>query len=729
VSRALLFAALLGGASGIAAAQQANPSADAADSRDQMLGEVVVTAQRRTENIQTVPIAISALEGAALADRNMVGLQDISSTVPSVNIQNRRSSGVVTIRGIGFEVATAGADPAVAVHTDGVYVARPPAALTNLFDIERIEVARGPQGTLYGRNATGGALNIVTRKPTSEAEGSLDLSYGNYNAILAEGALSGPLGSDAVLGRIAFQYNKRDGFGENRFLGTDINDWDSFGVRAQLQLAATENLSFLLSGEYYSQDDNAFTPTFAGFAAPCVTTPPGRRCGTAYGGQVLQDNQDVLFDFETINERDTTAVALTAEYVGGPFTLRSITGYRKTDYRWEVDGDETTFDIGFVGRDENADQISEEIQLLGETERLKWLIGGFYFTEDNDALGYADIPVPDFRTLIIRQFGNLETDAWALFGQATWSFNDRWALTVGGRYSDEEKTLNAESSQQLPGVIPAPRPSRSESWSKFTPKATLEYTHSDDLFLYVSAQQGFKSGGYAAGALTPPFNPEEVWSYELGMKSTWADGRVRANLAVFHYEYKDLQVGFVQNIPGGAVITVVTNAAQASNTGLEAELVARVTDAFTIEANLSFMDAKFDDYVTVDPNRPALGALDLSGNKLAQAPDFTGFLAAEYEWPLASGSVSLRGEYNYTDKIFFDAYNREGIMSQDGYGLANAFLTFNSGGNWRLSAFARNLFDEEYRVGSAIAGAIWGSPVLSIPGAPRTFGVRASFSF
>jgi len=173
----------------------------------------------------------------------------------------------------------------------------------------------------------------------------------------------------------------------------------------------------------------------------------------------------------------------------------------------------------------------------------------------------------------------------------------------------------------------------------------------------------------------------------------------------------------------------VTNAAEASNTGIEAELLARVTDAFTLEVNATYMNAEFDEYNTVDPNRPALGSLDLSGNALSQAPDFTAFLAAQYEWPLTSGSLALRGEYSYTSEIFFDAYNRKGIMSQDAYGLVNAFLTYDRGTSWEVSLFARNLFDEEYRVGSAIAGAIWGSPVLSMAGVPQTYGIRASYAF
>lgn len=724
--RRAVFVALLAGsgAPAIAEPQGAGGTAEAA------LDEIVVTAQRRTENIQTVPIAISALSGDMLTERGLTNLQDLSSMVPSVNIQSRRAGGVVTIRGIGFEVATAGADPAVAVHTDGVYVARPAAALSNFYDVERIEIARGPQGTLFGRNATGGAINIITRKPTDEFEGYVDGSFGNYQAITAEGALSGPVVGDIVSARFSFKYDTRDAYGDNRFTGWDINDWNSWATRLQVLVKPSESLSVLLSGDYFRQDDHAFTPTFAGTAAPCVTTPPGRRCGTAYGGIGLIDDQDVTYDFNTENERDFRGVGMTIEWDAGPVTVRSITGYRKSSYQWEADGEQTTFNIGFIGRQEDATQLSQELQLVGQTDKIQWLVGGFYFSEDNDALGYADIPVPDFRTLIIRQFGNLETDAWAVFGQGTYRFTDRWALTLGGRYSSEDKAIVGESSQQLPGVIPPPRPTRETSWSKFTPKATLDYTWADGKLVYVSAQQGFKSGGYAAGALTPPFNPEEVWSYEVGLKATWAGGKVRTNLAAFHYDYKDLQVGFVQNVPGGAVITVVTNAAEAKNDGLEAEIIAKPNDAWTFELNASFQDARFDEYFTVDPNRPTLGTLDLSGNTLAQAPDFTGFFAAQYEWPAMGGQWSLRGEYAYTGEVYFDAYNRPGgLMSQDAYGLVNAFLTYDSGGAWRVSLFGRNLTDESYRTGSAIAGAIWGSNILSNPGAPRTYGVRAMYSF
>ncbi len=692
------------------------------------LEEVMVTAQRRAENIQDVPIAISALDGRSLVDRGITSVMEISGTVPSVNIQNRRSSGVVTIRGIGFEVATAGADPAVAVHVDGVYIARPPAALVNFYDIDRVEIARGPQGTLYGRNATGGALNIITRRPTSEFSGYVDAAMGNYGAITAEGALSGPLGTDKLLARISAKIDQHDGYGSNRFLGSEINDLDTQAARLQLLFNATDDLTFLLSADHFEQDDNFYQTIYGGYASPCVTTPPGRRCGTAYGGLALRDEQDVLMDYETINEREFSGVSLTAEWTGAAATLRSITGYRETQYLWHVDGDETTFDIGYVGRDEDAEQFSQELQLLGDSGKLRWLLGGFYFTETNDALGYADIPVPDFRTLIIRQFGQLETDAWALFAQATYEFNDVISLTLGGRYSDEEKSIVGEVSQQLPGVIPPPRPTRTETWSKFTPKATLDFKFTSDMLLYVTAQQGFKSGGYAAGALTPAFDPEEVWSYELGFKSTWLGGVLQTNLAAFHYDYKNLQVGFVQNLPGGAVVTVVTNAASAKADGFEAEIVARPTDRLTLEANLGWLDAHYDEFFTVDPNRPAFGVLDLAGNQLAQAPEFTAMTAATYEWPALGGSLSMRGEYQYTDEVFFDAYNRRGVMSEDSYGLVNGFLTWERD-KWKVSLYGRNLADKGHTLGGAIGGAIWGSPIYIVPGTPRLYGVRASVSF
>jgi iron complex outermembrane receptor protein len=720
---ALMVASLT--CAGVAAAAPQSESA----ARDQSLDEIVVTAQRRAETLQSVPIAISAIRGDDLTERGVLNLQDLSASVPSLNVQNRRASGVVTIRGIGFDVATAGADPAVAVHVDGVYMARPVSALTNFFDMERVEIARGPQGTLYGRNATGGAVNLITRKPSQETSGYLDAAVGNYGAIELEGAVGGGL-SDSVSARVAFKHSQRDGYGENKFLGKDINDLDASSVRGQLLFGSGDAFSLLVGFDYFRQDDAAFVSTFSGFPVACATTAPARRCGTAYGGQVSSNLQDVLHDFDPVNERSSRGVSATAEWNLDAVTVRSISSWRNTKYVWEVDGDQTTFNMGFVGRDEDSDQISEELQVLGETENFKWLLGGFYFTEDNDALGYADAPIPDFRTLEIRQFARLKTDAWAIFGQGTYSLSDQLSVTVGGRYSSEKKTIEGEIAQQLPGVVPTPDPTRSQSWSKFTPKLTIDYQVSDDVLIYAGAQQGFKSGGYAAGARTPAFNPEEIWSYEVGMKGTFADGKVTANLAAFQFKYKDLQVGFVQNRPGGAVVTVVTNAAEAKNHGLEAEIVARVTDNFRLEANASFMKARFERFLTVDSILPLLGEQDLSGNALAYAPDLSGSVAAQWDVPMGSGDLAVRAEYVYSDKIFFDAYNRAGeVMAQSAFGLSNLYVNYTPAGNWKFGAFVRNLSDKEYRLGAAISGGIWGSVAIASPGTPRTFGVRATYSF
>ncbi|WP_404477599.1 TonB-dependent receptor [Novosphingobium sp. BL-52-GroH] len=697
-------------------AQDATPTgAAAAKQAGEAEGDIIVTAQRRSERLQDVPIAISAVSGESLQARAVSNLQDFTATIPSVNVQQRRASGVITIRGIGFEIATAGADPGVAVHTDGVYVSRPAAAIANFYDLERVEVARGPQGTLYGRNATGGAVNIITHAPGDTLNGYIDASYGNFNALTVEGAVGGPI-ADGVSARIAFRTDDHDGYGKNLANGRDVNDLKTRAMRARIRIEPVADLRIDLSADYYHQNDSFFTPHFEG---PYVAT-------SVVLGASAPGKQDVNLDQDTINKRTFWGASANVEWnLNDRILVRSITGYRSNKYYWYNDGDGTNLYVARVGRNEDGHSWSQELQLVGTMPRLNWVLGGYYFFEHNFANGFGSIP--SINLFNNDQVGILETNSYAVFGQATYKLTDWIGITAGGRYTEEKKALVYEATGTLPNRVLRDDAVAGPSTAKFhsfTPKLSIDYKAARDILLYASVQRGFKSGGYAVGAKTPAFRPETIWSYEAGVKATWLDGSLRTNISVFHYDYTDLQVGFIQGL-----VSVVTNAASAKVNGLEAEVTIRPTRRFTIEANGSLLDATYSDYRTTDPNRRSLGVLDLSGNRLAQAAKHSGFVAAQYEIPAFDGGITLRGEYTFSGPVFFDAFNQPQFSGR-GYDVMNAFVTYRtSDERWSVAGFVRNLADADVAVGGLVGSVLQGAPIQMSYLPPRTYGLRVGYRF
>jgi iron complex outermembrane receptor protein len=698
--------------------------------------DIVVTAQKRSERLQDVPLAVTAIGGDTLATRGSGDLASVQALVPNVNISQRQSSGVVTVRGIGFDIITAGADSSVAVHIDGVYVSRPAAALAGLYDIERIEVARGPQGTLYGRNATGGAINIISRRPTEEPSGYVNASFGNYSALTVEGALSGAIVPGKIRARIAFKSDDHSGYGTNLLTGKDIDDLNSRAARASIEFLPTDNFTLLVVGDYFREKDSAFATHYAGPIIPgCVAA-----CGVSNGGLVAPDIRDVNQDAATTNEREFYGVNASASLDLGAAQLTSITGYRKgtNDYQGDLDGT-SAFGASYT-RNEDQRQFSQELQLGGKTGGLTWLLGGYYFNEHNFARGTAlfnPATTAGGRSTFF-QGGTLITDAYAVFGQASYELVPGLSLTLGGRYSHEKKRIEGERLLFVP-VTNSTRAAAGlpdeVSFSSFTPKFGLEYKIDRDKLVYASVQKGFKSGSFAVGAITPAFRPETIWSYEIGFKGTWLGGALTTNLAAFHYDYSDLQQGVVS----GPVV-VVGNAANAKVDGVELELRARLGGGFSIDAAGGWLHARFSDYCTNDPARPAFNTLpadpgcttgprQLAGNLLSQAPRWSGNLGIEYATSAFGGELKARAEASGSSRVYFSAYNLEN-NSQAPYALFNAYLNWTSrDDHWTGGLFMRNIADRTVKGGSFVSTALVGSIINAALLPPRTYGLRVGYKF
>ncbi|MFQ5609629.1 MAG: TonB-dependent receptor domain-containing protein, partial [Woeseiaceae bacterium] len=585
-------------------------SDDDSDGRDpqaagsgSLLEELVVTAQKREESLQRTPISMAAFTSDQLEKASIVDLYDVAIQTPGM-ILNKEIVGKIYIRGIGAENLTIGGDPGVAVHADGAYIARTSAANFDLYDIERVEVLRGPQGTLYGRNATGGTINIISKAPTPELEGSVLVEYGDFDQIRVGGVLSGPLAGERVLARAAVVKSDRDGFTPNILTGEDLDDEDLLMGRLRLRFLPTDAVTIDLIADF-SQDD--------GSPAPFKQLEFSDLCEGPNGANDPPGLRPVSQESPVMEKQDQFGITAAIDWKLEGLTFTSVTSYRDTEFEAIFDGD--AVDITFQNFEDFDDtqQFSQEFRLASDSdERWSWILGAYYFNDDGDTRIF--IPIPGFGFDILH-LASISTDAFAVFGQATYNASERLALTVGLRYNSEDKEATQFSDF---GFMPPLNQNLNEDSDELTPKFGIEYYASDNVMLYASATRGFKSGGFTFNGFQSNFEPEFVWAYETGIKSRLAGGAVILNGSVFYYDYTDLQVSKLENNAG-----VITNAADATIFGGEIELLAQPVDNWRVNAGLSLLNAEFDEFLTEDPSNPQLGTIDLNGNNLPRSPDFS----------------------------------------------------------------------------------------------------------
>ncbi|MBO9376735.1 TonB-dependent receptor [Sphingomonas histidinilytica] len=734
--------------SGALLALLAAPAA-AAETGGEGDGDIVVTAQKRAEPLQKVPLAITAVTSTQLDRSGITDLAGVVASVPNLNLGPQLGVAKIALRGIGLENLSPGAEGSIAFHMDGVFVSRSIAALASFYDIEQVEVLRGPQGTLYGRNATGGSINLTTRAPTREVSGYLRGTVGNYGRTLAEGAVSGPIAGEGVLARVAFQAEHRDGYGRNLFTGKPIDDLKSFAARGKLLFDLGDRGELELTGDYYRRNDSSGSYHYAGAAGETAPGVPYQPFGLVYGGTVASGPRDIDTDVSPSNRaRFWGGLAKLSYDLGGGIEFRSLTAYRNTRYTTLTDLDSTSAPLASITQLERDEQISQELQLSGQTSRLTWLVGAYYFHEKD--YGAQVIPFNNFLvgfpfpgTDVQGAFfgGTIKTDAYALFGQSSYEVVDDVRLTVGARYSHERKRdedlFLFDFTTPYDPTVPLPLASRRDkaSFDSFTPRLGLDWQVTPELLLYASWSKGFKAGTYNLGQFQNPVDPEKVDAFEGGIKSTLFDRRLRINLAGFHYTYKDLQIGKI----AGQVLAL-ENAATATIYGLEAELTANPFPGFEINASGSWLHARFDDYVSGDPARTfgdgttvdpdtGLPAFDLSGNRLSQSPDFTAFVGAQYSMPTTVGDFTLRGELAWRDRVYFTPFNRS-IVSQAANSKINLFLNWTSGDeHWSGSLFVKNLTDKTVVGNSYVSSPLLGSPVQAYYEDPRTYGLTLGYKF
>jgi iron complex outermembrane recepter protein len=677
------------------------------------LPEITVTAMKMGESkLQQTPLAVSALPADTLDRAHATDAHDLVQLVPSLQVAQTDAYAQIFLRGVGSNNVFNGSDPSVTVHVDGVYYARPFMQFADFLDVQRVEVLRGPQGTLYGRNSIGGTINIISRQPGDNVEASAAVGGGNFSTLDASGYLSGPILEGKLSASLAASHNEHDAYRDNIVPGgKGVDDSDSDAFRGQLRFTPFESITAITRADYASRDEN-----IVGFS---ILQQPFN----AMTNSILGD-----FDKVALNLPNRSAVNLwgVSQEVQVEFTdtlqLRSITAYRENSIGAQEDGDATDQSLTEVRLGERQHQFSEELNLVGKLARLDYLFGVFYFTEDAQTSSSVTLPAAgvfaDFRP-------ETNTDSVGIFTQGTYHFSDQWAFTAGARYSDEDKDFGQRITRfriATGAVVGAPVVySGTRSFNSVTPKASLSWAPTADIMLYVSATRGFKSGGFNFNSANPSqgFNPETLWSYEVGAKTQWLERRVQANFTGFHYDYKDLQVSSF--ITAGQ--TDITNAATAKVDGIELELLAMPIQPLRLSANVTWLDAKYDSY----PNAPVPGGvLNASGNRLNYSPKYSGSARGEYTFKLANGGGAYIGaDYSWYDDAFYTAANNP-IVGQEAYGVVNAALGYRSpDARWTAEVYGRNLGDEDYLTNVYTASVV----PAGIPGAPRTYGVSLRWTY
>jgi iron complex outermembrane receptor protein len=731
---AYAFATLVAAAAGGAQAQD-TAGAQQEDS------EIIVTARRFEERLIDVPSAISVVSNLDVQNSTMSSLSDIAQILPNVRASDGSLTPNFTIRGISSQSGEdAGFPPAVGVYIDDVFMGRDRAFNTVMNDIQRVEVLRGPQGTLYGKNTIAGTINVITRRPDDEFRLNGDVTLGNLNYRQFRGSVSGPLVEGQLAAGLSYITRERDGYIENATTGADASDLDAEGGRFSAVLTPTDDLAFILSADYYTQADSPVMETYSYVPLPLPS----------YAAVPAQFPTDriVNHNLDTIYEREMWGTSGRVEYDIGPnLSFTSISAYREYTSDGADDSDGLPLDQFNVGRAENVQNFSQELRLNYDAGgRLDWVAGFYYYEEDIESLRRIRIG-PDFPIQLLnplapalpptfeetaRTDAYLTDEAWAVFGAFNYDLTDRLTLAGGLRFTDEERTVQYT---QMPTLvtpfnlvqlfaITVPTINDSRQDSEWTGDVSLRYEFAEDTTAYARYARGFKAGGFLAEVLSPPpftppssidFAPEFVDNYEIGFRTSLFNDDLGLALTAFYLDFTDKQ----EKVNTG-ISYVISNAAEATSQGFEAEIYWRITDSLRFETSFATLDATYTSF----PNAGGLG-VDFSGNQLVSAPEFSGMAALQYDGPSGLNGIDLfaRAEIVHSDELYTTTSNSASLQ-QNAYDLVNARLGL-SGEHLGVYLWGRNLTDEDI-IGGGVS-------VFSVTtrwiNAPATYGVELRYEY
>ncbi|PKU22502.1 TonB-dependent receptor [Telmatospirillum siberiense] len=717
-----------------------------ADDNAGEIPDVVVTAQRRAEKASDTPISLSVIDNATLEKADIKGLTDLYTYTPSTTINTSSGNAGIYIRGVGNSGATPSTSSAVAVNVDDVYLARPSSPLLDFFDVERVEVLRGPQGTLYGRNATAGAINIYSARPTFTPEGYADFTYGSFNRTDFKAAFSGPV-TDTLALRLAVRGASDDGYNKNTdSRGTKASDQDNVSaIRALADYKPVGGpLSVQFTSDYVSQRQGNQT----------LRPLDGSGVAQVAGAVTSSDFHATSNNAATRNNTESGGFSVKTKYEFDDVSLNSITGYHNIDQDFLLNTDGTSVNVSETLIRTYQSQESQEFRLNSEGKHdLDWVVGSYFFHENvkyTTAMNrYAGTGAP--ATQLFPNEG-ADTTAYAGFADGTYHVTDRFSLGAGIRYSWEDKDIDRNfilingvaagySALGKGTTALAVFQHDSASYHSATPRFIAQYKVADNSMVYASVTNGFKSGGAGVNDIisaqrkfASPYANEKIWAYEIGQKSSFLDRKLQVNASLFWYDYTNLQVATYKN-----GLSTIQNAASASPYGAELEIQARPTDPLTLRFSGSYLHATYDSYIS------SLGSqvYDASGNTLIGAPTWTLSTSGDYELRLPKllpedQRIDLYLGSNYRSEVHFSQLNLP-VTVQKPINLVDARITWHlKDGAYSVSIFGKNLLNQNYCqnivtftsiTSPSLSGAYPQGSALCYPAEGRSLGIQTVARF
>jgi len=720
----------------------ADADADNEEENNLVIEEIIVTAREREESLLEIPLSVTAFSAADIESAGMRDILDVADLTPGLNVATIFAGDAATpvIRGLSTTIG----EPNVGFFVDGVYIGSR-LTMTNLLGnfVERIEVTKGPQSALYGRNSFGGAVNYVTRQPSEKFEGEVEGIVGSDGRLALRATIGGPMGDSEFSYRLAAMSDEFDGYYDNELTGDELDDRETRGALGAIAYTG-ENLNITFNVLYSEVDDgdspqrfeenNDFFTSFAGL-------PPDYQMFT---GEVPAHKDGFAMTPGGL-EREQVFSSLKIDYDFGSTLFTSITGYNDFSHDRSTDSDYKADDYHYTTAYTDVTELSQEFRLTSDSDsNVRWMVGVYGYNLENDIesrAAYTGFLLGIFGGL--HSLSNQETDSLAIFGSLDWEFSDAWTLGLSARYGNEEKSVNVvDTPLPLGSGVPGTYVNK-DDWTSFLPRVSLDWRFSDDHMAYASWAYSEKAGGFnivtVTGGVLPEertYDPESSNHYELGLKSTLADGRVQTTVAAYYIKWKDQIVRAI----GGAGALLNVNAGETTSKGIEFEMMAQLSENWDLRAGLSYNDSKYDEYffailaaIGMDP--------DLSGAELQYTPDWTGNITLGYTLPMSSGW----DWFNRLDAIYTDKQTI--VQTANAYvGSANRvnFRTGFGNGKWTLTAWVYNLFEPN----TALTGAFTGNParlpdlfifgnrtgfpafqgVVTSPDR-RSFGLTAKYSF
>lgn len=701
------------------AAASASSQADAGTNSGQT-DEIIVTAQRRAENVQNVPIAITTLSSDALRSVGVSGVSELNLATPGLSISTGSGGSFVLprIRGVGQSTGSPGRENPVAIYIDDVYIASSSAAMFSFNSISQVAVLKGPQGTLFGRNATGGLIQVTTLDPSTTLGGKVSATYGNHDTYGGSLYLTGGLGSDAAADLAVYYNNQRDGFGKNLVTGEDVNRSRSFAIRSKFKASLGDRTNLTLIGDY--------SDTYASMAGRLVSGTVTESGTTFTGGKF-----DTGGNFKPLAKSWQWGASATLDHDLGFAKFKSISAYRKSRLYTQLDGDGYNEPFGFnvdVTFTTHERQFSQEFQLVSDSGGpFQWTTGLYYFNVKGDFAPCLCVIIAN--GLISAQYSaDYDTKSYAGYAQGTYALTDQLNFTAGLRFTDEKRGSSGTAVllNQFVSPFPLTIPSTGKREDKkLTWRLSLDYRPSPEVLAYLSYNRGFKSGGFSPSEIPygTGYKPEVIDAYETGLKLDLFDRHVRINPSIFYYDYKNLQSTVFVNSQ-----SLTRNAASAEVYGLDLDSTIKFSEFFSVQGGLSYIHARmgrFDNAVITTPN-PAGGNIvttgTLNGKQLPYTPTFTFNIAPQIRVPLGSNTLTFDANYYHNSGFYAEPDNR---ARQKAYDLFGGSITYTLNDRYSIEIWGKNLTNKFY----ALQIYTQKSGDVVVPAAGRTFGVtlRADF--